>query len=854
MDSAASHGSRGQPPLMLESDMANAPQLLTIGPQVDQPQDDHPVHDAPVQEPLSAPQVPISATISATTPSTPPTELVESHKRSFFSLRACPESRATTESSPYTPARAFQRLEQAPVLLVEEGPKLMALLGAVGGELVEPPPPPYVEEQEEMQADFDKEAEDGMSDWPHEIETKVEDLEKKLQEMHSQLLGTLQAELHTQNMDLNTFKVHFTTELLRLNHDLAKAFGELKVGSVESKETLQSMIEAVFLSKFDAFAKHVEDSISSETFKLSMRVENALQEHQVFRGQIEQNFVQVSQSLKTLSTEISEIKTSLGQIIPVLAKKIANLEKMTHSTLPQSRHVGSPPGFSHSQEAPPIFQGSPPVVSYPGMTPSAFGKVPPTSWEAPPAKNVAPLPLPMDIDTQKVMESFKKLEVHPFSHTPVQPSFQAPSALPQVPAVTMPSPLPQVPTMPSLLPQVPTMPAMLPQVPIARATIATTSVAGSPPPQLISQATPPMAPMWQNNSVAMLVATQPPPEQFSGTRGDYPSFRSGWMRHKSILEMSGTLPDSFLLARLEPLLDVGSRAVLKSELERNANLRHSEFWSELDKCFMAEGPISSRQNWEELQIMSLGKLNPQTWRHFYADFRRLQNRVVDATDNEAVRLLRQRLPERAADRVESEFRRQKKSAKMLSVQGISCTETEMAQWILALTGNTPHTVEKVQNGEWKINCASEGQKMVLAAHNNRPLSDGTVLKVAPLEYCLTPDSVFKVVLEFLEERQTCDDFKKAPRRITRVEERDCAEEVIEVAAAASKASTATSSPSAATTKTPQGQPNAPPQKGESESKKNWDSRRKKFWSKKPEKNSNPPGQPSNRPAPPHSQK
>ena len=140
MDSAASHGSRGQPPLMLESDMANAPQLLTIGPQVDQPQDDHPVHDTPVQEPLSAPQVPISATISATTPRSPPTELVESHKRSFFSLRACPESRATTESSPYTPARAFQRLEQAPVLLVEEGPKLMALLGAVGGELVDPPP------------------------------------------------------------------------------------------------------------------------------------------------------------------------------------------------------------------------------------------------------------------------------------------------------------------------------------------------------------------------------------------------------------------------------------------------------------------------------------------------------------------------------------------------------------------------------------------------------------------------------------------------------------------------------------------------------------------------------------------
>jgi hypothetical protein len=221
--------------------------------------------------------------------------------------------------------------------------------------------------------------------------------------------------------------------------------------------------------------------------------------------------------------------------------------------------------------------------------------------------------------------------------------------------------------------------------------------------------------MWYGGSAAMLAATQPPPEPFSGQRSEYPTFKAAWQRYVDILQMGGGyLPDSFVLARLEPILDAGSRSILKSELERNPRYTHAEFWQMMEKTFCGESPISARQNWEELQIATAGKLTPQNWRQFYADFRRLQHRISDATDGEAVRLLRQKLPERLAEKVESENCRRKKVSKWIEIRNIfGATEVDVINWVGGITGTNPRSVQKnpAMDGIWRVDCQHDTQKI-----------------------------------------------------------------------------------------------------------------------------------------------
>lgn len=227
---------------------------------------------------------------------------------------------------------------------------------------------------------------------------------------------------------------------------------------------------------------------------------------------------------------------------------------------------------------------------------------------------------------------------------------------------------------------------------------------------------------------------------------------------------NGALPDAFLFARLEPLLDSGSRAVLKSELERNPGYTHAEFWREMDRTFVGEGPIASRQAWEEIPLASGGKLTPQSWRQFAADFKRLQHRVPDATDPEAVRLLRQRLPDRVAERVETEFCKRKSAAKLVSLQGIWGSHVEIAEWVRAVTGATPKTVV-ISGQNVKVDCTSDAQRLLMLNLNGRQLSNGANLHVAHLEYTLASEDVIQIVLEFLEQKQRCDDYRRPLRKI-----------------------------------------------------------------------------------------
>lgn len=356
--------------------------------------------------------------------------------------------------------------------------------------------------------------------------------------------------------------------------------------------------------------------------------------------------------------------------------------------------------------------------------------------------------------------------------------------------------------------------------------------------------------MW-NSPVAMLVATQPLPEPFSGIRSDYTSFKSCWMRHKAILEMSGPLPDSFLLARIEPILDSGSRAVLKSELERNPAFTHMQFWNEMDKTFQSEGPISTRQAWEELSPPSSGKLTPQVWRQFVADFRRLQHRVPDTQDGEAVRLLRQRLPERVAERVEAEYCSRKRNSRQVSILNLGGTEADIIPWFVALTGSAPKSFSKGLPDEWKVDCCHEAQKQQILAYNGRVCSNGSILRVSPTDFVLTSDDIIGIVSEYLEQRQRCDDYRKPPRRpvqqvtthkeeVNDTEGEEQHDQEVSIAAVAGPPNRG-SAPASSTGKglggsTPKGGVSvSKPSANQPGSKENWNSRRKKYWAKKGEK-------------------
>ena len=316
------------------------------------------------------------------------------------------------------------------------------------------------------------------------------------------------------------------------------------------------------------------------------------------------------------------------------------------------------------------------------------------------------------------------------------------------------------------------------------------------------------------------------------------------------------MPDTFLLSRLEPLLDAGSRAVLRSEMERNVGYTHAAFWAELDKTFMGEGPISSRQSWEDLPLVTGGKLTLQAWRMYVADFRRLQHRVVDATDAEAVRLLRRKIPEKIADRVESEDTRRKKHGKMLSLGSVNGSETEIMHWICQISGVFPKSVSRGMKGEWKVDCQSEEQRRLVLACNGRMLANGQMLQVLAITNFLTSEDVITVVTEFLEEKQRNDDYRRPPRReVARVGTEASHSGSHPTDVEDSEVAAATSAPRSAAqgqqSPSNRGSATTTPTQGHQESKKGWDARRKKvLGSEKNEAQSSPKPSASSAPPPP----
>jgi hypothetical protein len=241
--------------------------------------------------------------------------------------------------------------------------------------------------------------------------------------------------------------------------------------------------------------------------------------------------------------------------------------------------------------------------------------------------------------------------------------------------------------------------------------------------------------------------------------------------------------------------------------------------------------------------------------------------VEDASDSEAVRLLRQRLPDRAAERVESEFCRRKRASKLVTLGNLSGTEVEIVNWILAFTGAVPRNVSRGVNGGIKIDCVSDLQKNQLLACHGRTLSNGATLLATPSEFFLSSEDVISIVSEFLEQKQRCDDFRRAPRRgIARVAQESVPGSQGEEHSGGTQDEYEDAEVAGLPVRPPQGQtpsnrgsanPSSPSPSNQSQkgkkgwndnSKKSWDDSRKKFWADK-KKRSNSQDPPSKEPSP-----
>ena len=276
------------------------------------------------------------------------------------------------------------------------------------------------------------------------------------------------------------------------------------------------------------------------------------------------------------------------------------------------------------------------------------------------------------------------------------------------------------------------------------------------------------APLIQNQLVApyygmansFLASTHPPPDPFSGKKGDWGDWKRRWILHVGVLNAVGCgVPDAFLLSRLENCLDPPTRSEVRAWSEGGSN--YSEIWGKLCAYFEKDQEETTRVAWENLTLSFRGKLSSAEWRHFAAQFVVLMRRTPGATENDGLRLLRRQLPTFLAEKLENEKAKRGKSGdKALGIGGLSIFAGDAAAyaWVQTVTGQPPERISREGWMFW-VYPQNETQRRLILELNGRKLEDGTTVSICQRDPPMDVGTAIQLVSNWIGMKEMVEEAK-----------------------------------------------------------------------------------------------
>ena len=244
-------------------------------------------------------------------------------------------------------------------------------------------------------------------------------------------------------------------------------------------------------------------------------------------------------------------------------------------------------------------------------------------------------------------------------------------------------------------------------------------------------------------------------------------------------------------------------------------LGFTQVFAMLKARFAGDSGASARRSWHQIALPSSGRISQADWQEFWVKFSKARLLVGDASEEEAVRLLLNRLPEFANNWVVEhlcEMNRKHPWIRMSAIANLS--DAVVMTTIQRLVGSAPKSVKSVGTGDYQLEMQSATDADKLLMLNGRTIEGHSKpLCLDRVEAKLTSDEINELVSWKLHVRErqrqsnSLKDFADPPRfqkgkysaRVLTLdeEEEDCkiSREII-----ASKLETAKTAPKPATGK------------------------------------------------------
>ena len=260
---------------------------------------------------------------------------------------------------------------------------------------------------------------------------------------------------------------------------------------------------------------------------------------------------------------------------------------------------------------------------------------------------------------------------------------------------------------------------------------------------------------------SFLASSHPPPEPFTGKRGDWGDFKRRWETHVGVLNaVGGGVPDAFLLSRLESCLDPPTKCEVRSWSE--AGVAYSLIWNRLCTYFEKDSEETTRAAWESLALKFQGKLSSAEWRQFAATFTTLMRRCPGASEGEGLRLLRRQLPTFLAEKLELEkSKRGKSGGRTLGVSGLNvyAGEASAHTWVETVTGQAPNKVHR-ERDHFLVEPRHSTHRQSILDLNGRRLQDGSTVEVWVRDPPVDVAMAIKLVGDWIGMRESVEEAKK----------------------------------------------------------------------------------------------
>ena len=248
-----------------------------------------------------------------------------------------------------------------------------------------------------------------------------------------------------------------------------------------------------------------------------------------------------------------------------------------------------------------------------------------------------------------------------------------------------------------------------------------------------------------SNPVSQQVLRNLIPPKFSGRFQEWPDFVKEWERYLRKLSMGQEINNILKLELLEGCLDDVNQKFLRiKQTEMGDKLTFNEIFAKLQDKYSKDQNIGARKRWDEVCLLNPGKITSREWEDFEANFLTAWKAINDTTEEEARRMLLQKLPGFITRWVTEEEERKmlvRPTVKM-NVPG-ETHEVGVSESVFKLTGKKPTKVTKINEGEYEIIFQEIADCEKLKSLNGKCFKNSPILvKATQIEPILTVHGIF----------------------------------------------------------------------------------------------------------------